>query len=56
MWLTMGVVALIVFFVFGFFVFRGRPRVGSIWLWTIILMLSAIIAPLIGEIGTPVGI
>lgn len=56
MWLTMGGVALAVFFVFGFLVFRGRARVGSIWLWTILLLISAIVAPLIGEIGTPPGI
>ncbi len=56
MWLTMGVVAMLVFFVFGFLVFRGRARMGSIWFWTILLIISAIAAPLIGEIGTPIGI
>src|SRR5260370_20004000 len=56
MWLTMWVVSLVVFFVFGFLVFRGRARVGSIWFWTILLIISAIVAPLIGEIGTPIGI
>ncbi len=56
MWLTMGVVAVLVFFVFGFLVFRGRAHVGSIWFWTILLIISAIVAPLIGEIGTPIGI
>ena len=56
MWLTMGGVALLVFLVFGFLVFRGRARVGSIWYWTILLIISAIVAPLIGEIGTPIGI
>ena len=56
MWLTMGGVAVLVFFVFGFLVFRGRARVGSIWFWTILLLISAIVAPLIGEIGTPIGI
>src|SRR5438876_852614 len=33
-------VSLIVFFVFGFLVFRGRSRVGSIWFWTILLIIS----------------
>ncbi len=56
MWLTMWVVSVLVFFVFGFLVFRGRARVGSIWFWTILLIISAIVAPLIGEIGTPIGI
>ncbi len=56
MWLTMWVVSLIVFFVFGFLFFRGRARVGSIRFWTILLIISAIVAPLIGEIGTPIGI
>lgn len=56
MWLTMWGAAVLVFFVFGFVVFRGRARVGSIWFWTILLIVSAIVAPLIGEIGTPIGI
>ena len=56
MWLTMSVVGLGVFFVLGFLVFRGRSRVGSIRLWTILLIVSAIAAPLIAEIGTPIGI
>ncbi len=56
MWLTMGGVAVVVFLVFGLLVFRGRARVGSIWVWTILLLISAIVAPLIGEIGTPIGI
>jgi hypothetical protein len=34
----------------------GRARVGSIWFWTILLIISAIVAPLSGEIGTPIGI
>ncbi len=56
MWLTMWGVSLVVFFFFGFLFFRGRARVGSIWFWTILLIISAIVAPLIGEIGTPIGI
>ena len=56
MWLTMWGVAVLVFFVFGFLVFRSRARVGSIWFWTILLIVSAIVVPLIGEIGTPIGI
>ncbi len=56
MWLTMWVVSVVVFFVFGLLVFRGRPHVGSICFWTILLIVSALVAPLIGEIGTPIGI
>ena len=56
MWLTMWVVAALAFFGFGYLAFRGRARVGSIWIWTILLLISAIVAPLIGEIGTPMGI
>ena len=56
MWLVMSVVALVVFFVVGYVVFRGRSRVGSIKLWTILLIVSAIVAPWIAEIGTPIGI
>jgi integral membrane sensor domain MASE1 len=43
---------------FGLFygLFRKRERIGSITLWTAILVVSAIIAPLIGEIGTPFGV
>ncbi len=56
MWLTRGGVAVVVFLVFGFLVFRGRARVGSIWFWTILLLISAIAALLIEEIGTPIRI
>jgi hypothetical protein len=56
MWLTMGVAAVIVFFVLGFGVFRGRSHVGSVPVWVMLLVISAIAAPLIGEIGTPTGI
>jgi hypothetical protein len=56
MWLTISGVALVVFYLFGYLVFRGRQALGSITFWTILLIVSAIVAPLIGEIGTPIGI
>jgi hypothetical protein len=56
MWLTISGVSLVVFFVLGFWVFRGRSRVGTIPWWTVALIISAIAAPLIGEIGTPIGV
>jgi len=56
MWLTISGVSLVLFFVLGFWVFRGRSRVGTIPWWTAALIISAIAAPLIGEIGTPIGV
>jgi len=50
-----GVVAIILA-ALGYALFRKRPKVGSITIWTVILIVSAIIAPLIGEIGTPFGV
>ena len=55
MWLTMSVVAIIVF-VLAAYGFRGRANVGSISFWTALLVISIIVAPLIGEYGTPLGI
>lgn len=56
MWVTMGGVAIVVFFLLGFGVFRGRSRLGPLWMWLALLLVSAIAAPLIGEIGTPTGV
>jgi hypothetical protein len=56
MWLTAGVVSALVFLALAYGVFRGKQRVGSLAFWTIVLTLSVILAPLIGEIGTPIGI
>lgn len=55
MWVTM-LVLVAVSFVLARYVFRGRASVGLVRTWTIILIVSAIIAPLLGEIGTPIGI
>ncbi len=56
MWLTISVVAIVLYFVLARLVFRGRTQVGTLKFWTIALIVSAIAAPLIGEIGTPIGI
>jgi membrane protease YdiL (CAAX protease family) len=56
MWLTIAGVATVVVFPLGYLFFRGRPQRDSITFWTVLLIVSAIIAPLIGEIGTPIGI
>jgi hypothetical protein len=54
-WL-LSVIVSILGFVLVYGLFRRRERVGSITLWTAILVVSAIIAPLVGELGTPFGI
>ena len=56
MWLTISVVAVVVFAVLSRLVWRGHDHVGSLRMWTIVLIVSAIAAPLIGEYGTPFGI
>lgn len=55
MWVTM-LVLVAASFVLAHYLFRGHASVGLVRTWTIILIVSAIIAPLIGEIGTPIGI
>lgn len=47
---------MIVFLALGYGVFRGRTRVGSIFMWTVLLIMSAIVLPLVGEIGTAIGV
>ena len=56
MWLTISVVAVAVFLIFGLRVWRDRDHVSSIPVWTIVLIVSTVVAPLLGEIGTPIGI
>ena len=56
MWLTISVVALLVFALLSRLVWHGRDHVGTLRTWTIVLIVSAIAAPLIGEYGTPFGI
>ena len=56
MWVTISVAAVVVFAVLSRLVWRGRDHVGSLLMWTIVLIVSAIAAPLIGEYGTPFGI
>ncbi len=54
-WLTSVIVSLLAFFAV-WTASRSKNRVGSIAVWTAILVVSTIIAPLIGELGTPYGI
>lgn len=56
MWLTMSVAGLFVYFILAYGAFRHKTQIGSITFWTVVLIISAVIAPLIGEIGTPWGI
>ena len=52
MWLTILIIEAIVFFVLAW-LWRRRERVGSLRVWTIVLLVSAIAAPMLGELGTP---
>ncbi len=53
MWLTMGVLSAVVFLILGGLVWRGRDHVGTYRVWLILLVISAIAAPILGEYGTP---
>ncbi len=55
MWLTGMAVALVVFLVLGFVIWKRREHVGTLRVWTLLFVGSAISAPLLGEIGTPAG-
>ena len=55
MWLAMIVIGLVAYSVLAT-VWRKRAAVGSIPVWTIVLIVSAIIAPVIGEWGQALGI
>ncbi len=52
MWLTILIIEVVVFFALAY-VWRGRERVGSLRVWTIALIVSAVAAPMLGELGTP---
>lgn len=54
-WLFSVAISLIGFFLV-YLPFRKRERLGSITVWTIVLVVSAIVAPIFGETGTPFGI
>jgi hypothetical protein len=56
MWLTISVVAFVVLLVFAFGFWAKRKSVGKISTWTTVLIISAIVAPLLGELGTPWGV
>ena len=54
MWLTISVLAAAT----GgglYLLWRGKDRVGAFVDWTVVLLGSAVAAPMIGEIGTPAG-
>jgi hypothetical protein len=55
MWLAVSVAGLAAYFALAA-AWRGRAAVGTLRLWTIVLVLSAIAAPLLGEWGQAIGI
>jgi len=55
MWLAMIVVGLAAYFVFAA-VWSKRAAVGTVRAWTVLLVVSAIVAPLLGEWGQAIGI
>ena len=52
MWLTILLIEVAVFVVLTR-LWRGRQRVGSLRVWTIVLVVSTVAAPMLGELGTP---
>jgi hypothetical protein len=54
MWLTISGIALVVG-VGLYLLWRGRSRVGTVADWTVVLVGSAVAAPMIGEIGNTTG-
>ena len=56
MWLAMGGASALIFLALAFGPLRGKQHFGTIPLWAALLLISAVAAPLIGEIGTPSGI
>lgn len=52
MWLTMLLLAIAVF-VASAWLWRRRDRVGSLRVWTVVLIVSTVAAPMLGELGTP---
>ena len=54
MWLTISVLSALVG-VGLYWMWRSKGQIGSLMEWTVLLVGSAIAAPMIGEIGTPAG-
>jgi hypothetical protein len=55
MWLAMVVIGLVAYFVLAA-AWSKRSSVGTIPVWTIVLVVSAIVAPSLGEWGQAIGI
>ena len=56
MWVSMVAISLVAYILLNYVVLRRRRSFGTLKTWMIIFFVSAILAPLIGEIGTPIGI
>jgi uncharacterized membrane protein YeiB len=52
----LSVVVAVIGFSVVYGLFRKKERVGSIMIWTVLLVVSIIVAPWVGEIGTPFGL
>ena len=55
LWLAITVLGVAAYFVLAA-AWRRRPAVGTLTAWTIVLMISAILAPCVGEWGQALGI
>jgi len=55
MWLALVVIGLVAYLALAA-AWRKRATVGTLAVWTIVLVVSAVVAPLIGEWGQAIGI
>ena len=53
MWLYTSVIAVALYLLLAYGVFRRRSQVGTLRIWTVVFAVSVIVAPLVGEIGVP---
>lgn len=56
MWLTISIIGVVTYLILHFFVLKKPKSVKTYTLWIMILSVSVIIAPFVGEIGTSWGI
>lgn len=56
MFLTISIISIVIYLILAYAVMKKPKSIKSFTLWVIILTVSVVVAPLIGEIGTPVGI
>ena len=56
MWLTISVIGIAVYLIMRYLVLKKAQPIRMFTIWMIILSISIIFAPFVGEIGTPLGI